>query len=221
MSNEVPLPVADARRVDPWVAGLLPVLLHEFNNQTQLLTGMRAVLDLGGADELFFQRAGDLARAGDRARELGYALAVLGSALGANALLARREARGLRWMLDLVAIAARRREVHLEFDREPTPALAPHALDGWQAPWATAVFLWLGVGDADDGRRAAVARWLVADDASHGLEVHPFRFAPERVSRLTAIAPGIEVERTHGGAVLVLPATWIQRAGRSCPEPGA
>ncbi len=91
-----PHSAAADRQVDPFVAGLLPVLLHEFNNQTQLLTGMRAVLELGGADALFFDRAEDLARAGDRARELGYALAVLGSALGANALQSRREALGLR-----------------------------------------------------------------------------------------------------------------------------
>lgn len=195
-------------RIDPWVAGLLPVLLHEFNNQTQLLTGMRAVLELGGADELFVARADDLARAGERARELGYLLAVLGSALGANALLSRRDPRGLRLMLDLVAVAARRREVTLQLDREPTPLLAPSALDGWQVPWAVASFTWLAVGRAEEERCVCSGRWLVGSDGAAGLELRPFRVERDVTARLAALAPGCEVEQVSGGAMLVLPAAW-------------
>jgi hypothetical protein len=208
MSTEVD-PSRVAPRVDPWVAGLLPVLLHEFNNQTQLLTGMRAVLELGGADELFVARADDLARAGERARELGYVLAVLGSALGANALLSRRDPRGLRLMLDLVAVAARRREVALQLDREATPLLAPSALDGWQAPWAVASFTWLAVGRAEQERCACTGRWLVGSDGAAGLELRPFQVEREVTERLALIAPGSEVEQVPGGAVLVLPAPWM------------
>lgn len=197
------------RALDPWVAGLLPVLLHEFNNQTQLLTGMRAVLELGGGDALFFERAEDLARAGDRARELGYVLAVLGSALGANALQSRRDPRGLRLMLDLVAVAARRREVSLEFDLDPTPVLAPAALDGWQPPWVVAAFTWLAVTDAAKAERACSGRWLEGSDGATALELRPFTADPERLARLHAIAPGVEVEVLTGGALLVLPAAWL------------
>ncbi len=118
-------------------------------------------------------------------------------------------------MLDLVALAARRREVHLELDRDPTPTLAATALDGWQPPWVTAVFAWLAIQDAADERRAAAGRWLGASDGSCGLELHPFRPDPARIARLTALAPGCEVERTHGGAVLVLPAAWLDRGPRS------
>ena len=49
--------------LDPCVQALMPVLLHELNNQTQLLTGLRAVLDMGGAEDLFAARADDLVRA--------------------------------------------------------------------------------------------------------------------------------------------------------------
>jgi hypothetical protein len=208
-------PARVAQRIDPWVAGLLPVLLHEFNNQTQLLTGMRAVLELGGADELFVARADDLARAGERTRELGYVLAVLGSAVGANALLSRRDPRGLRLMLDLVAIAARRREVAFQLDREPTPLLAPAALDGWQAPWAVASFAWLALGRAEEERCVCTGRWLAGSDGAAALELCPFRVERAELARLASIAPGIEVEpAVGGGALLVLPATWLAPAAR-------
>jgi len=197
--------------LDPWVAALLPVLLHEFNNQTQLLTGMRAVLELGGADELFVARADDLARAGERARDLGYVLAVLGSALGADALQARREPRGLRLVLDLVAIAARRREVPFDLDRERTPRLRPSALDGWQPAWALACFAWLAVERAARERCTCSGRWLVASDGAAGLELRPFHLDPTTAARLVALAPGIEVDSAPGGALLVLPESWVER----------
>ncbi|MEZ6017491.1 MAG: hypothetical protein R3F49_20420 [Planctomycetota bacterium] len=186
------------------------MLLHEFNNQTQLLTGMRAVLELGGADALFFDRADDLARAGERARELGYVLAVLGSALGANALLSRRERRGLRLMLDLVAVAARRREVTFGCDRTVTPLLSPAALDGWQIPWVVAACAWLAVGDAEAEGRSCSGRWLIGSDGAAALELRPFRADPQRIARLCAIAPGAELEFTPGGALLILPGAWLE-----------
>ncbi len=199
-------------QLDPWVAALLPVLLHEFNNQTQLLTGMRAVLELGGADELFVARADDLARAGERARDLGYVLAVLGSALGANALQARREPRGLRLVLDLVAIAARRREVPFDLERERTPRLRPSALDGWQPAWAVACFAWLAVERAARERCTCSGRWMVADDGAVALELRPFHIEAESAGRLLQLAAGIELESAPGGARLVLPAAWIEHA---------
>jgi hypothetical protein len=198
--------------IDPWVAGLLPVLLHEFNNQTQLLTGMRAILEIGGADELFVARADDLVRAGERTRELGYVLGVLGSALGANALQTRRDPRGLRLLLDLVAVAARRREVPLQLQLDPTPLLAPSALDGWQVPWAVAAFAWLAVGCAEAERCACTGRWLAGSDGAAALELRPFRVERELATRLTGLAPGCELESVSGGALLVLPAAWLAGA---------
>jgi len=202
------------QRLDPLVGGLLPVLLHEFNNQTQLLTGLRAVLELGGGDSLFYERADDLARAGDRTRDLGYILAVLGSALGANALQSRREPRGLALMLDLVALAARRRAVTFEVKIAPTPSLAPAALDGWQAPWAVAAFSWLAVDDAAAGGQPCRGGWLAGDDDAVGLALQPFGQLAARAESLRKIAPGIEIEAHGEGAVLVLPAAWLDTRRR-------
>ena len=115
----------DPQAIDPWVAAWMPVLLHELNNQTQLLTGLRAVLELGDADELFYARADDLVRAGERTRDLGYAMAVMGSAHGADVLLARRDRRGLQHMLGLAALAASRAELDLRLVASAAPTFRP------------------------------------------------------------------------------------------------
>ena len=41
---------------DPLVAQLLPVVVHEVNNATQLLVGLKAMLQIPGGDALFAAR---------------------------------------------------------------------------------------------------------------------------------------------------------------------
>ena len=80
---------------------LLPVLIHEMNNGTQLLGGFRSLLEIPGGEALFAQKAGELAQGSSKLEELGFALAVVSTSSGANMLLARRERRGIEILWEL------------------------------------------------------------------------------------------------------------------------
>ena len=119
----------------------LPVLLHRLANHTQWMTGFRSLLQIPGGEALLASKSEDLSQAGRRFQEVGWLMAVLGSAQGGNLLLARREPQGLALMFDLVQEGLQReaRErgggaVMTAPDRWPD--LAPSALDGWQIPFA-------------------------------------------------------------------------------------
>jgi len=129
--------------MDPLARALVPTLLHELANTTQLLTGLHALLGLPDAGELLERREGDLARAGDEAHRLGWLLGVLGAASGHDLLHARRERDGLTWMRELVEKAARKQERALGPGPESLPRLqgAPQP-DGWRVPWAFGQALW-------------------------------------------------------------------------------
>ena len=86
---------------DPLGAALLPVLLHRLGNAGQLLSALRSVLGLEGGERALHERADDLATTAREVEELGWALAALASASGADLLLARREPRGADILLDL------------------------------------------------------------------------------------------------------------------------
>ncbi len=92
--------------MEPWSSesvprALLPVLIHEMNNGTQLLVGFRSLLDIPGGEALFGQKAGELADGSRKLEDLGFALAVLSTSSGANMLMARRERRGIQILWDL------------------------------------------------------------------------------------------------------------------------
>lgn len=129
--------------MDPLARALVPTLLHELANTTQLLTGLHALLGLPDAGELLERREGDLARAGDEAHRLGWLLGVLGAASGHDLLHARRERAGLQWMHDLVQKAARKLERPLGPGPDSLPRLVGAAqTDGWMVPWAFGQALW-------------------------------------------------------------------------------
>jgi hypothetical protein len=184
----------------------MPIVLHQMANATQLLAGLEAVLSMEGGDALFEERAEDLARASLDVEDLGWVLAVLGSAVGADLLLARRQPRGLEILLPLVAKALRRAERPAPSVPRDLPQLAPAALDGWQTPWAVASLL-LAAGEdaqssapaweltlAQDGWRLAVARGETV-----------IARAPSVVERL----PGAHAEEGAQHLHLVLPASWL------------
>ncbi len=121
---------------DALTAGLMPVVIHRLNNATQLLANFQALMQLGGADDLLRDRAGDLAETAETVHELGYVLAVIAAASGADLLRDRREARGLAWTLDAVRDGLRREGREVDAPAGPLPDLAPGTGDGWRVAWA-------------------------------------------------------------------------------------
>jgi hypothetical protein len=154
---------AAASTSDPVARVLLPVLLHEVNNATQLLVGLRAILELPGGEAMFNSRADDLGRTSHMMDDLGFALAVVATAGGANMLLARRDDRSIRILWDLAKKALTRGGGVKIADSGEPPLTAPDALDGWQLAWAVAALLIAASGD--DGARAErwVWKWRTTD----------------------------------------------------------
>lgn len=126
---------------DPLAAALLPVFLHRLGNTTQLLSTIGSLLSLTQDAGLLAERRDDLAEAAGRAEELGYLLAVLASACGADLLLERREPRGLEIVLLAARDALRRTGRDVALAPQPLPDLAPHFADGWRLPWSVAALI--------------------------------------------------------------------------------
>ncbi|QDV07349.1 hypothetical protein Poly30_28730 [Planctomycetes bacterium Poly30] len=141
---------------DPTARVLLPVLLHEVNNATQLLVGLRAILELPGGEAMFNSRADDLGRTSAMMDDLGFALAVVATAGGANMLLSRRDDRSVRILWDLAGKALTRHGGAIRSVGDP-PLTAPSALDGWQLAWSVAALLIAASGE--DGGLALAWRW--------------------------------------------------------------
>jgi len=189
---------------DALSTALLPVLLHEVANVTQTLTGLNAILAMEGGSQLFAERAHDLARSGHTASDLGWALAVLGTAGGSNLLLARREPRGLSILFSLLHKACRREELTLSEPTTDLPLLAPACLDGWQLPWALASLV---LGSARDGG----GDWQLS--ASHGHWVFSWGTGTACGASAEAIVrqlPGaLFVANSEGPLQLRLPGEWL------------
>jgi len=116
------------------------VLMHRINNATQVLAGLNALITLGSAEALLASRASDLQQVARTYAESGWLLAALGSALGAETLLERREAQGLEPVLELARELARRTGTQLEFAGQ-VPRLCPTAGRGWEPAWALGSWL--------------------------------------------------------------------------------
>lgn len=146
---------------DRLAAALMPVVLHGLNNTTQLLASLNALLALDRSQALFERRAGDVAYAARVVDELGWVLAVLASASGADVLLERRRSAGLRPLLETVRDALRRDGSDLELP-EVLPELEPDVGRGWELPWAVASWLWTA-------RRTATAEfaWSFDTEGEH------------------------------------------------------
>lgn len=191
---------------DPLVRALLPVLIHKLGNTTQLLTGLNAMLHVEGGEDLFAGRVGDLGHASGQVHELGFALAVLGSAAGADLLLARREPRGVALLVELAGGALRRTGRRLA--PVDVPGLAPDALDGWQVPWGIASVVFaagetLDESDTLDWSCAAHERgWRVTVPSSAPVD--------QRIERVLPRLPGADAEREGARTALVLPPAWLR-----------
>lgn len=191
---------------DPLVRALLPVLIHKLGNTTQLLTGLNAMLHIEGGEDLFASRVGDLGHASGQVHELGFALAALGSAAGAELLLARRDPRGVAVLVELAGAALRRAGRRLA--PVEVPSLAPQALDGWQVPWAVASAVFaagetLAEGETLDWSCASVpGGWRVALPSSADLDA--------RLEQVLPRLPGAQIEREEALTALVLPPDWLR-----------
>jgi len=131
----------DSDRRDPLTAALLPVLMHRLNNATQLLQGLNSLLALREDASLIERRGADLAHASKTIDEVGWMLAVLASASGADLLLARRDRRGLAPFLTAVHEALRRCDRELAPCNVALPDLSSGVADGWQLPWGIGAWL--------------------------------------------------------------------------------
>ena len=204
-ARTVPAAPDQTRGPDPLTEALLPVLLHELANVTQNLTGLNSILTMDGGAELFAGRQEDLVRSGQMAEDLGWAMAVLGSACGCNLLLARREPRGLSILFYLLQKACRREGLEVQPCPPDLPHLAPVCLDGWQLPWALASILLQGArdGGGDWNLTARGTRWLFS------LRADPS--AGAAAARLVEQLPGSEfVPAGEGRLCLALPGEWLR-----------
>jgi hypothetical protein len=135
---------SDQGTADGLAAALLPVLIHRMNNATQLMTNLSALAGYGpapGGGDWLEERAEDLASTSREIDEVGYLLAVLASASGADLLLERRCELGLSWMTRLVADALRREGRSLAGGRHPIPGQRPGVGAGWELCWALGALL--------------------------------------------------------------------------------
>ena len=196
--------------VDPLTRELCPLLVHRLAGATQLLSALRALLGSEPGDaERFLEHAGDLAETAREVDRMGWLLAVLASASGADMLLARREPRGLAIVVERVAERLARQGCALD----PSPAaeleLAPGALDGWQLPWAVGSLLLASGTGLGEG---SVLGW------SLGRAGKQWRLRSRASVAVRALAPTLE-QRLAGGRLLVghddwtleVPGEWIAR----------
>lgn len=212
----------DGAHADPLTRALLPVVLHKLANTTQLVTGLHALLGLDGGEELFAARSADLLDASRAIEGLGWVMAVLGSASGADLLMERREPGGLSILVPLVADAARRAGRPIAAPPGEPPRIAPSALDGWQLPWAVGSVLWAASCDSGGDRPVP---WTLERTAASG-EPLVWRLAVpsgEHVRRCAAtVLPALPGAAVGEGArwSLALPEEWFLAAPR-VPAQGA
>ena len=202
-----------AFRVDEELAAaLLPVLLHRINNTTQLLLGVRAMVDSGGG-AVPARSASDLGVAAQEAHELGWLLGLLSGGLGADLLLARHESAGLAPLLRLVREGLRRQSRVLELRTEPLPLVGASG-SGALVCWTIALAVWNAAQRAAPGRALAVefehngGRWFVRGDC--GGDEGWLALASEVCARLG----GAECSRDGEAWNLVLPGSWLEPAAR-------
>jgi hypothetical protein len=153
-------------RGDPLTAALLPVLMHQLNNATQFLQTLGALAAMDPERDWVGERREDLAQTSREVEGLGYVLAVLACAEGADLLGERRDARGLAHLVEAVRGALRRERRSIGAPEAALAELAPGAGRGWEAPWAVASVL-LGAGrEGDPGEDL---RWsLELEEGSQG-----------------------------------------------------
>lgn len=188
---------------DAFARAALPVLMHRINNATQVLAGLNALLALRGAEPLAEARSADLSGIASTYAESGWLLAVLGSALGAETLLERRERAGLAATIALVSELARRAGRTLECRGAPPELNAGHGA-GWEAAWAVGSWLHAALLATPSG---ACLRVRIEHDGAGTRFVDDAPWDETRAelaTRLSSRVPGLSAERSE----LRLAAAW-------------
>ncbi len=195
--------------MDALTRGLLPTLLHGLGNCTQLISGFSALLEMPGGDEMLEGRASDLGRTGDEVQRLGWLLAALSSASGAELMQTRRDPRGLAWMVDLVRDAARRSGRPLAPSGRTLPDVQPSSPDGWRVPWAVGSLLWAATQDSNGSSDLSWA--ILPYQGGWRCAVKGGETVGALLESLTAALPGAEAnQQSCGATTLDLPAEWLK-----------
>lgn len=197
---------------DGLAAALLPVLIHRMNNATQLMTNLSTLAGFGpapGGGDWLEERAEDLATTSREVDEMGYLLAVLASASGADLLLERRCERGLSWMTQLVGDALRREERSLAGGRHAIPGQRPHVGEGWELCWAVGALLWTSGMSRPSG---GALEWQWLDEGDSWVLVGASESSPALevlLQRVQARLPeGVFDSRSEGWSWRI-PASWL------------
>lgn len=196
---------------DPLSEALLPVLVHRMNNTTQLLSNLRSVLQHAGERDWLGERAEDLASAYGDLDAAGYLMAVLASASGADLLLARREARGVAWMVEAVGEVVRREGGTFREPSRPVPEQAPDVHDGWQFAWGVGALLLASARAC--GERAATCEWQLLEDSAAWVLVGSCVPSDEFASLAPTLAerlPEASLDVRREGWSWRVPATWLR-----------
>ena len=192
---------------------LLPALIHRANNATQLMSNLSTLARCGaGPSGLSWleERSGDLADAARQVDQVGYLLAVVASASGADLLLERRAPRGLAWMTEAVGEALVREGRHMAAPTRPVPDLVAEVHEGWQLPWAVGALLAAaGLSGGDD----ETLEWQWLEDESSWVLVCACA-SPRAVAHLAGILeerlPESSLDVCERGWSWRVPAAWMR-----------
>ncbi len=190
-------------------AVLMPVLLHKLSNATQLLSSLNALLSIEGGAELALSRTNDMARTSSQVEDLGWLLAALASASGADLLLERRERRGLAIFSKALQEALRRRGCELLVEPATLPDISREALDGWELPWVLCSLVLASAGPTS--RAAPLVLHFEAGTGTGRAEfdLQGAEVPPQPAQRLLLRLPGAEFLARPNGWVLAVPARWL------------
>lgn len=197
-------------KTPPWdvAAKLLPALLHDVNNATQLLVGLKAMLEIPGGESMFAKRVDDLARTSARMDDLGFALAVLSTAGGANMLMSRREARSIEILWDLALKSLQRDGGDPIAVTGAPPLTVPGALGGWEPAWTAAALLLVCA--ECSGHRDWSWAWH-GDGSLHGESASGAALDEGALRSIAERAPGLVLEMAPGRALWRAPDQWLVR----------
>jgi len=195
---------------DPLADHLLPVLVHRMNNTTQLLSNLQALGKVSETTDWLSERSEDLADACGDMDRVGYLMAVVASACGADLLLERRESEGLRFVLEAVTDVARREGREIQRPANPLPLQAPHVHDGWQLPWALGSLLLLAALGLEEGSRLEWQlleegdSWVLVSSSCVEEGFHGLR------ERLAERLPECRLDVRREGWSWRVPAAWLR-----------
>lgn len=194
------------------VVALLPALLHRVRNTTQLLVGLRALIE-SDPNDVPARCSDDLAFAAQESAEHGWLMGLAAHALGADLLRARGERDGLEPLFTLMRESLQRIDVRFEWTREELPKLGA-GFAGAPAPAEVSLILASALWDSCC-ELAAGSR--VSLHVRRGIERHALEFAGadfdaalRTATSYSASAPGLEIEPIEGGWRMTLPAGCLE-----------